>query len=189
MRCEPRGAVSLFHVHSHTQPDIGAKKDFLPTIYTANKADRSAQTSVLRPSLTHTSHLTPMPGVSSWLTGWTFFLAGWSLFLSGWLSKPHTSHLRYHTSDVAPLTSYIKLQTSHLTADLTLHTSVLRPPTSHLKDLRPATSGPTPQTSLLRPRTETSTSHLRLHISELGPQTSPYLSEYYFVLLFISTMS
>ena len=125
-----------------------------------------------------------MPGVSSWLTGWSLFLAGWSLFLSGWLSKPHTSHLRYPTSDVAPLTSYIKLQTSHLTADLTLHTSVLRPPTSHLKDLRPATSGPTPQTLLLRPRTETSTSHLRPHISELGPQTSPYFSEYYFVLLY-----
>ncbi len=95
-------------------------------------------------SLTHTSHLTPMPGVSSWLTGWSLllagwslFLSGWSLFLSGWLTKPHTSHLRYHTSHVAPLTSYIKLQTSHSlpTSHSTLQFSDLLPHALMTSDL------------------------------------------------------
>ena len=78
------------------------------------------------------------------LAGWSLFLAcwslfrptGWSLFLADWLGplpawleslpvwlavKVSLLTPQIHNSDVAHLTSHMKLQISHLTADLTLH--------------------------------------------------------------------
>ena len=64
-----------------------------------------------------------------WPTGWSLFLADWLGPLPAWLEslpvwlavKVSLLTPQIHNSDVAHLTSHMKLQISHLTADLTLH--------------------------------------------------------------------